>query len=218
MTVISIRKHAFFPVLLVFASLTMTLLAGCAHKGPILTDLLYEEPQKPVSETGRTAIGVSPFIDERGKTDSLVGRRFSSMDDEVNDLVVQGTVSEKVTAALKSSLKSHGIPVKNSTGWDLTEAGIPANGTKLIIGGEIRTLWVEALSSFASTKMTARVELRILVADAEQRKIVRTLNVSSMIERQGMTFSRGFARHTLSEALTAALDQMFKDDELKRYL
>jgi hypothetical protein len=127
-------------------------------------------------------------------------------------------VSEKATAALKASLKSHGIPVQKVTGWDLSEAGIPTSGTRLIIGGEIKTLWVEALSAFANTKITARVKLRILVADTEQKKIVRTLNVSSTIERQRVAYSTGVAQNTLSEALTAAVNQLFNDEEIKKLL
>ena len=200
------------------ALMAAALLQGCAHKGPILTDFAYQVPQAAVQETGRVAVGVGPFKDSRGKTDSVAGKRFGAMDDEVNDLVVQGTVSEKVTAALKAALKTHGLSVRDSAGWDLTEADIPANGTKIIMSGEIKTLWIEALSSFANTKVTAKVELRILVADTEQKKVIRTLNVNSTIERQAVAYSRGLVQNTLSEALSAALNQIFSDEELRKTL
>ncbi len=210
------KKHTIYLSLL--ALVATALLQGCAHKGPILTDFAYQVPQVAVQETGRVAVGVGPFKDSRGKTDSVAGKRFGAMDDEVNDLVVQGTVSEKVTAALKAALKTHGLSVRNSAGWDLTEAGIPPNGTKIIMSGEIKTLWIEALSSFANTKVTAKVELRILVADTEQKKVIRTLNVNSTIERQAVTYSKGLVQNTLSEALSAALNQIFSDEELRKTL
>ncbi len=210
------KKYAICLSLL--ALMVAALLQGCAHKGPILTDFAYQVPQTAVQETGRVAVGVGPFKDSRGKTDSVAGKRFSAMDDEVNDLVVQGTVSEKVTAALKAALKTHGLSVRDSAGWDLTEADIPANGTKIIVSGEIKTLWIEALSSFANTKVTAKVELRILVADTEQKKVIRTLNVNSTIERQAVAYSRGLVQNTLSEALSAALNQIFSDEELRKTL
>ena len=195
----------------------MAILPGCAPKGPILLDVAYQVPKKHAAQAERTAIAVSPFKDERGKTDSVAGRRFSSLSDAVNDLVVQGTVSERVTAAIKSSLKSRGVAATNNSGWDLTEAGIPADGSKLVIGGAVKTLWVEALSGFASTKVTAKVELRIVVADVEQKKIIRTLNVGSTIERSEVLYSTGFVQNTISEAVTTALDQVFNDEELRRF-
>jgi hypothetical protein len=203
---------------LLLALMATAVSQGCAHKGPILTDFAYQVPQAAVPETGRPAVGVIPFRDNRGKTDSVAGKRFSAIDDEVNDLVVQGTVSEKVTTALKAALKARGLSVKDSDDWDLTETGIPANGAKIIVGGEIKTLWIEALSSFANTKVTARVELRILVADTELKKVIRTLNVSSTIDRQAVAYSRGLVQNTLSEALSAALNQMFNDEDLKKTL
>lgn len=214
MTVMKKRTISFLLLVLVATAVSQ----GCAHKGPLLTDFTYQAPQTAVPEAGRPAVGISPFRDSRGKTDSVAGKRFSAIDDEVNDLVVQGTVSEKVTTALKAALKARGLSVKDSAGWDLTETGIPANGAKIIVGGEIKTLWIEALSSFANTKVTARVELRILVADTELKRVIRTLNVSSTIDRQAVAYSKGLVQNTLSEALSAALNQMFNDEELKKTL
>ncbi len=211
------RKEHMRSLALLIVSL-MAFLPGCVHKGPILMDFMYQAPKTPVEETGRITAGVSPFRDARGKTDSVVGRRFNAADDVVNDLVVQGTAAEKVAGALKSALRARGVSVRSAPGWDLTEAGMPGDGTKLLISGEIKTLWVEVLSAFANTKVNAKVELRIVVADRDNKKIIRTLNVSSAIERQAVAYSTGLVQNTLSEALTTALNQLFNDDEVKKVL
>jgi hypothetical protein len=200
------------------ALFVMVSLFGCAHKGPILIDFRYQAPQGAAEKISKTTVAVSPFIDERRGNNSVVGKRVSTLNDEANDLVVQGLVSEKVTAALKSALTARSITIHDVPVWDQTEAGIPASGTNLLIGGQIKALWIDCESQLASTTVKADVELRIVVADAAQKRIIKALNVNSKIEHQSIGYSTEFVEDTLAEALSSAIDQLFADDELKNRL
>jgi hypothetical protein len=195
--------------------LVAVLLAGCAPKGPILTDFKYQQPKSAAGTAATVTVAVSPFKDERMKVESVVGKRFNEVNELTTDLVVQGTVSTKVTAALKNALAARQIAVRDVGAWDLTEAGIEAPGADLLIGGEIKTLWVDATSQFANTTSKADVQLRIVVADTAQKKIIRILNVNSKIERQNIANTAAFIERALSEAVTGAIDQIFADEELK---
>ncbi len=198
--------------------LMAALLAGCAPKGPILTDFKYQQP-KPVAGAATTVtVAVSPFKDERAKVESVVGKRFNELNELATDLVVQGTVSIKVMDALKHALAARRITAKDAPAWDLTESGIAAPGAELQVGGEIKVLWVDATSQFANTTSKADVQLRIVVADVAQKKIIRILNVNSKIERQNIANTAAFIERALSEAVTNALDQIFTDEELKNRL
>ena len=192
--------------------------SGCASQGPILLDFQYQPPQAVTPEAVKVTVGVSPFKDDRGKGASVIGKRFVASGDHTNDLVVQGIAADKVTAALKSALKARGIAEKNYTAWDLTEAGIPSDGAGLLISGEIKKLWVETTSRFANTTVKAEVQIRVSVADMAQKKVIRIVNVNSTMERQNLTFSTGVVESVLSDALTAAIDQIFADEELKNRL
>jgi hypothetical protein len=194
------------------------LLAGCAHKGPILTDFNYQQPKSAAVAAAAVTVAVSSFKDERAKVESVVGKRFNEVNGLATDLVVQGTVSIKVTAALKNALAARRIAVRDAAVWDLTEAGVAASGAELQVGGEIKVLWVDATSKFANTTSKADVQLRIVVADAAQKKIIRILNVNSKIERQSIGNTAAFIERALSEALTGAIDQLFADEELKSRL
>jgi hypothetical protein len=198
--------------------LAAAFLSACAEKGPILVDFSYQRPPQAGAEPTTVIVGAGPFKDDRGKSNSVVGRRYSSLNDEANDLVVQGTVSDKVAAALRNALRERDITFNDVSAWDLTDAGIPSDSAKVIIGGEIKNLWVEATSSFANTTAKAKVELRVMIADTETKKIIRTLNVSSATERQAITFSPEFIDETLSEALSIAINQIFNDEDLKSRL
>jgi len=192
-------------------------LSGCAH-GPILTDFQYVPPQGVSEVAAKVAVGVSPFRDDRGKVASVIGKRSFESNDQTNDLVVQGTAPDRVTAALKSALKARGIAEKDYAAWDLTEAGLPSGGADLLISGEIKKCWVEAKTRFANTTVKAEVQLRISIADMAQKKIIRVVNVSSATERQSITFSTDVVESALSDALTASIDQIFADEELLKRL
>jgi hypothetical protein len=199
-------------------ALLAAFLSGCVQRGPVLVDFAYQAPKGAVGEAPKVIIGVSPFKDGRGISTSVAGKRINSLNNESSDLVVQGTVAEKVTTALKNALTARDIAIKDVPAWDHTDAGIPQDSGNLVMSGEIKTLRLDATSSLASTKVKATVELRILVADPEQKKIVRALNVSSTIERQHVRFTATLVQSTLSEALSIAMNQVFLDEELKKRL
>jgi hypothetical protein len=198
--------------------LALAVLSGCASRGPILVDFRYEPAAGfTPEETPRVIVAIAPFKDERGKTGSVAGRRFNSANDEVNDLVVQGTVSDKVTEAFKAALRLRDISINETATWDQTEEGIPAVGT-LVLSGQIKTLWVESVSAFANTTVSAKVEIRVVAADPVQKKIVRALTVTSSIERPNVVYSTAFTQETMAEALTAAINKVFTDEELMKRL
>ncbi len=192
--------------------------ADCAAKGPILMDFKYLQPKSVPAAAAAVTVAVSPFRDERGKVESLAGKRFNEVNELATDLVVQGTVATKVTAALKNALEARRIAAKDAASWDLTEAGIAAPGVDLLVSGEVKVLWVDATSRFVKTKSTADVQLRIVVADVAQKKIIRILNVNSKIERKNIANTAAFIERALSEALSGAIDQIFADEELKSRL
>ena len=200
------------------ATLLAAFLSGCAPQGPILLDFQYQPPQNVSAGAAIVTLGVSPFRDGRGKVASVIGKRSLESSDQTNDLVVQGTASEKVTAALKSALKARGIAEKDLAAWDLTEAGVPSDGADLLISGEIKKFWAETKSRFANTTVKAEVQLRVSVADMAHKKIIRVVNVNSTMERQNVTFSTDVVESTLSDALTSAIDQIFADEELQKRL
>jgi hypothetical protein len=194
------------------------LLSGCAPQGPILLDFRYQPPQGAAGEVSKVTVGVSPFRDDRGTVASVIGKRSFEPSDRTNDLVMQGTAADKVTAALKSALSARGIAEKDIAAWDLTEAGVPSGGADLLISGEVKKLWVEAKSRFANMTVKAEVQLRISIADVAQKKVVRVVIFNSTMERQNITFSTDVVGNALSDALTAAIDQIFTDEELKKRL
>jgi hypothetical protein len=194
-------------------------LAGCASPGPVLVrNILYQAPTATAAaQTKKVVAGVSPLADARGAANSVLGNRTISGDIR-NDLVVQGTVADLVTAALKDALTARGITVKDMPAWDV-EAGPGAQaGADLLFGGEIKAFWVDVQSRPLNVQTKATVQLRVAVADAAEGKVLRTLNLNSALSREDIAFSFDTVERTLSEALSAALDQLLTDEIIRERL
>jgi len=200
------------------AALLMLIMAfsGCAEKGPILLDVGYRPSVETPEAASKLVVAVSPLRDGRAKPASVLGRKAVSGGPE-NDLVVRGTVAETATAALKDALTRRGIAVKDAPAWDLTAGGMKAGGSAILLGGEITTFWLESVSMPFKTSLKASVQVRIVAGDVAAAKIIRTVNISSALD-QDTLYSREKLEDALSEALTSAMEQIFKDEELKQRL
>jgi hypothetical protein len=198
------------------AALLIVLLSACAEKGPVLLDnIKYQAPEGTAAGAPKVVVGVSPFKDDRGKTASVLGKR-TIRDYIENDLVVQGTVADLVTVAFKDALKSRGITVKDAPAWDMKAETVAGDGFDILIGGEIKTLWVEVISQPLNVKEHAEVQLRVSAGDSADKTIFKTLNMNSKMERQDLAFSFEAVEGLLSEALSSAIDQLLRDDEFKK--
>ena len=200
---------------LLFIAVLAVSLYGCAEKGPILLAVSYQEPAELTPASSKVTVGVSQFRDVRGKAASALGKRTIPNALE-NDFVVQGTVAGVATASLKKALTARGFSVKDVP-WDLTAEGMKSDSVALLLGGEIRTLWVETTSDTVKTHLRATVQIRVVAGDPSERKIARSVEVSSRIE-QDLLYSREEVEDALSEALTSAIDQIFRDEDLKKRL
>ena len=193
-------------------------LAGCASSGPVLLqDILYQAPTGTAPERAKVVVGVSPFKDDRGKSTSLLGKRTIG-DDVQNDLVVQGTVADLVTTALKDALRSRSITVKDAPAWELTGTPPRVEGANLVIGGEIKVLWIDCQSRPMNVKTKATVQLRVAIFEVSGTVPIRTVNLNSTLDREDIVFSFSAVQETLSEALTSALNQLLADAEVKKRL
>jgi uncharacterized lipoprotein YajG len=191
-------------------------LFACAEKGPILIAIGYQAPAEKSASTSKTVVAVSPLKDGRGKPASVLGMR-TIPDGLQNDLVVQGSVAEMATANLKQAFRARGFVVKDAGNWDLTAESMKAAGADLLIGGEVATLWIESKASTFKTNLRSSVKLKIVAGDIGEKKIIRTIDVDSTLE-QDVLYSREKLEQALSEALSAAIDQIFIDGELKKRL
>jgi uncharacterized lipoprotein YajG len=196
------------------ALLLLLILAGCAEKGPVLLTIGYQAPSEKAATASTISVGISPLRDERGEPPSVLGKRKipSGMQ---SDYVVKGTVADTATAILKEAFTARGIAVKDIANWDLTADGMNDAGADLLLGGEIKTLWLESKPSSMLTQLKASVQIRITVGSRLEKKILRTIDVNSKLDQE-VLYSQERLESALDEALSSAVNQIFQDDEVKK--
>jgi uncharacterized lipoprotein YajG len=196
------------------ALLLLLILAGCAEKGPVLLTIGYQAPAEKAATASTISVGISPLRDERGEPPSVLGKRTipSGMQ---SDYVVKGSVAETATAILKEAFTTRGIAVKDIANWDLTADGMNDSGADLLLGGEIKTLWLETKPSSMLTQLKASVQIKITVGNRLEKKILRTIDVNSKLDQE-VLYSQERLESALAEALSSAVNQIFQDDEVKK--
>ncbi len=205
-------------VCLAVAALVPVLFFGCGPKGPILVSMSYRAPQDLVEETRKVVVGVSPIRDERGTSPSVLGRKSHASSNQGNDLVVQGTVADIVTSALKEALERRGLSVRDVPEWDLPGGPAGAKGVDILVGGGIKNLRVDAVTRTVKVSYKVDVQLRISAADAAERKIFRKVMLNCAMEREDVKFSVSRVENLLCEALSSAIDQLMNDEEFQKNL
>jgi len=196
--------------------LLILLLSGCAGKGPILIEgVTYQAPGGVPAGVGHITVAVSSFHDLRDRKPEVIGQR-QIRDSISNDLVVSGTVADAVAQTIRKALSIRGIQSRTAPGWELTESTIKAEGVDILVGGEIRALWIDVVSRPFKVTYKAVVKLRVSAADVREKKILRTLNLNSTLEQEVVSYSDYTVQDMLSEALSSAVDQLLNDDELKK--
>jgi uncharacterized lipoprotein YajG len=192
----------------------LLILAGCAEKGPVLLTIGYQAPAERAGTASTISVGISPLRDKRGEPPSVLGKRTipSGMQ---SDYVVKGTVAETATAILKEAFTARGIAVKDIANWDLTADGMNDAGADLMLGGEIKTLWLESKPSSMLTQLKASVQIKLTVGSRLEKKILRTIDVNSKLDQE-VLYSQEQLESALAEALSSAVNQIFQDDEVKK--
>jgi uncharacterized lipoprotein YajG len=132
-----------------------------------------------------------------------------------SDYIVNGTVADTATAILKEAFIARGIAVKDVANWDLTAEGMNDAGADLLLGGEIKTLWLESKPSSMLTQLKASVQIKLTVGSRLEKKILRTIDVNSKLDQE-ILYSQERLESALAEALSSAVNQIFQDDEVKK--
>jgi hypothetical protein len=206
------RSFIYCLALLAFFSFT-----ACTGKSSVPLDVMYQyQPPEGEAPRPRAVVEVRPFTDNRGKPSSIIGAK-TSPDGLESDIVVSSTVSETVTRRLIEALRARGFTV--------IDAGSPVTSpddagwkrADIILGGEIRVLWVEAIALPESTSLKADVQLHISVVESVDKKKVRGFNVNRRLDRRNVELSSTRSmEELLARAFSFTIDRIFEDQELRQ--
>jgi uncharacterized lipoprotein YajG len=203
-----LKRSARLSILFILGSVVAAIVMGCAEKGPVLVSIAYQPTGAVAVAKKKPVVRVGPIRDSRGTEASLVGKKTVSGTSD--GILIQRTVSELVTARLKDAFAARGFIVKGIMDAD----AVPSGSLNLLAGGEIKTLWLESSSSRFVTTLHTTVQLKIMLANADEKRIIKTFDINRTIDRYRF-YSREKLEQELSQALSSALDQIFNDEAMR---
>lgn len=198
-------------------------LAACASPGYYRLQVQYAPQQQLLgadSALQQYLITVARFNDERAKTDAeSLGRRVKADGSERKAVSWQSTPGDVVAAAVKEAFFRNGYTVYGGMpDWDASERMIQTTWGSLVVGGYIDELEVVCATGFLSATYDTKVKLRVVLADAQHKKILYTRALESAASYHYFFFSRRRMEQELNTALSLAIEKMFADNRIEEVL
>jgi hypothetical protein len=198
----------------IVAGFGLLVLAGCAGKGELVVLNLHAIPPADaptVQLPADTIVVVASFEDTRPDK-QRVGARTHQGGGETVFNVPEGNVGAAVGRVVTDYLKKRGWrvePAKPAAGT------APDNGPHVTISGTVLELFVNAASSFGSTKITSSSKTVIEAVNAEDGSIIR-MALNSAGEHTVMWFDPEDAEALLSESLSSSLEKFVMETKVEK--
>lgn len=187
------------------------LLAGCAGTGAVIPLKIQALPSiRSINQSFQDIkVVVEPFEEDPAAAGRL-GVRTHLGGGETIFAVQGGRLGETVAQVVADNLKSMGFQV-----WVKKPAAqeLPAK-PDITITGTVHELSVRAQSRFFSTKLTAKVEVEIRVANASDRSTVR-LNLEGARESGVFWFEPAEVQELVNRTLKENMDKVLADTRVQ---
>lgn len=192
----------------------LLLLTGCAGKGEIVAlNLQAVAPaDAPKAQVPAGAIVVVADFEDARSDKQRVGARIHQGGGETVFNVPGGTVGAAVARVVTDYLKKRGWRVEAAKPAPGTG---PDNGPHVTISGKVVELFVNAASSFGSTKITASSKTIIEAMNAEDGSIIR-MALNGAGTQTVVWFDPEDAETLLSEALSNSLEKFIAETRFEK--
>ncbi len=163
-------------------------------------------------------IAVNPIWDERPDT-SLVGAGYNMYGGKVESWASETPPTEILEQALIHQLENCGFKVVKTSGWNLDPNSIPLSVTSdFILGSRLKAFWVESRPGLLTVSINSKVTFDLIIADVRTKKVVWAGQFTGVDSPEAVIRTNEMMRQSLSRALTAAVNKVFQDDQVKSAL
>jgi len=191
-----------------FVALGLLLLTACAGARTFVVDLTYVPQSPPVLEAEKTVVAIAPFMDKRHGTRNVGLRR--KLDGSVDQFVTApDSVSEQVRKAVGRYLRANGFQTVAISEWDLQPESLSGMEADLVVGGEIRRLWIDAESMVGRTVIHSDLEITVCLGRPKENKVFQQKMQMSQ-ENTEIVFSPDQVEKRLNEGLSEIIESVFE--------
>ena len=190
-------------------TLGLLLLTACTGARTFVVDLTYVPQSPPVLKVEKAVVAIAPFRDKRdGKKD--VGVR-SKLDGSVDQFITApDSVGERVRKAVERYLRANGFHTVTTTEWDFQPESMRGMEVDMVVGGEIRRLWVSAESMVGRTVIQSDLEISIYLGMPQDKKVIQQKMEMSQ-EVTEIVFSPGQVENLLNEGVSEIIESVFEE-------
>jgi len=192
-----------------FMGLGLLLVTACTGGRTFVVDLTYVPQSPPVLEVEKAVVAIAPFMDKRdGKKD--VGVR-SKLDGSVDQFITApDSVSERVRKAVERYLRANGLQVVTISEWDFQPESLRVMEADMVVGGEIRRLWIYAESMVGRTVIHSDLEISVYLGKPQENKVFQQKMEMSQ-EITEIVFSPRQMEKLLNEGLSEIIESVFEE-------
>jgi hypothetical protein len=158
-------------------------------------------------------LSVADFHDMRKTDDPMVIGRVIEKDG-MKVLVLPKNIKPTMAVAngVKFYLDKAGYRVSDKiVSWDLRESTIPAESSKILIGGSIDSMEINCRRAFPTNTYSSKIKMTIYVADSARKKILYKTTVEASTSREHVFFSEERLGYEAGDALGAAIEKLFEE-------
>lgn len=194
------------------------LLGGCGGIETIKPEYASNFHATPLFNGGERKITVNAFYDDRDTNDKI-GEGFNGYGNALESWVADNDPRLVVENAIIEQLENSGFAVFRSKGWNYDPSSIPEQvKTRLIIGGKLKTFWVESRPNIWTITVNSKVSFDFFIADTTEKTNLYTGQfVGNARSDEGYRGPEDM-QDSVSMALTQAVNRAFQDETVREIL
>lgn len=210
------RDHrVLFAILLLWS---ITLLSGCGGIKTIKPQYMSNFQATPLFDGKEQMITVNELYDDRTTSDKI-GEGFNAYGGKLESWVTENDPLMVVENAIIEQLKNSGFTVVRSRGWNYDPNSIPAQvKTRLIVGGKLKTFWVESRPNFWTVTINSKVSFDFFIVDTIEKINLYTGQFAGNSQSDHGYRGAGDMQNSISMALTQAVNKAFQDETVREIL
>lgn len=207
--------EALFPLMLL---LVITFLSGCGGIKTITPQYMSNVRVTPLFNNKNQFITVNAFYDDRTSSDKI-GEGYNGHGGKLESWIAGNDPTLVIENAIIEQLKNSGFTVARSKGWNYDPASIPAQvKTRLIVGGKLKTFWVESRPNFWTVTINSKVSFDFFIADTIEKINLYTGQFSGNSQSDHGYRGVEDMQNSISMALTQAVNKAFQDETIREIL
>jgi hypothetical protein len=196
----------------------LLILTGCGGIKTIKPEYKSDFRATRLFNEGEHAITLNSLYDDR-VTSEKIGEGYNGHGTAIETWVTGNDILQTIETAVIEQLTNSGFTVIRTKGWNLESEAIPEQvSTDLIIGGKLKTCWVESRPGAFTVSINSKVSFDITLADAKNKKTLYVGQFTGSSQASHGFRTAGDMQNAVSFAMTQAVNKAFQDETVRDIL